>query len=80
MKAKIVAKIDFEKLDNLIETYKSQNSSEDFNDMFLIMNNETGCDFTNEGIARALGCKPNCYKGIKIAYCDAIEYGVVHIK
>ncbi|MBQ4523521.1 MAG: hypothetical protein IJA10_11310 [Lachnospiraceae bacterium] len=79
MKANISAKIDREKLDRLIETYR--NTKEFSCDSFLIMSNETGVDLMSEdSIAHALGCRPSHYKDIRIAYCDSVKYGEVHIR
>lgn len=78
MKLNIVLQFDFEGLDNTIKRFKevAKEKSENLDNLFLIMSTETGRGFA-DGI---LGVPPSHYKGIKIAYCDSVEYGTVYIK
>lgn len=78
MKINIVLRFDFEELDNTIKRFKevAKEKSQSLDDLFLIMSTETGRGFA-EGL---LGNPPSHYKGIKIAYCDSVEYGTVYIK
>ena len=78
MKADISAKLNRDKLDELIERYRNTLSFSC--DTFLIMSNETGLDLAESNIYHALGCGPSHYKDIRIAYCDSIKYGEVHIR
>lgn len=78
MKADISAKLNREKLDELIERYRNTPSFS--YDTFLIMSNETGLDLAESDIHHALGCKPTHYRDIRIAYCDSVKYGEVHIR
>ena len=78
MKVNIVLELDFERLDNVIKRIKetSKDSSKSLDDMFLIMNEQTGISLTR----KLFGELPLSYKGIKIAYCDSVDYGTVYIK
>lgn len=78
MKADISAKLNREKLDELIERYRNTPSFS--YDTFLIMSSETGIDLAENDIYHALRCKPSHYKDIRIAYCDSVKYGEVHIR
>ena len=78
MKVNIVLKFDFEGLDNTIKRFKevAKEKSQSLDDLFLIMSTETGYGFGD----KIIGEQPAYYKGIKVAYCDSVEYGTVYIK